>query len=112
MLSRRDTGGVARPGRGEVDLEALQDAFFRDNLQPSAKVTRSKVSFIHLITCCKTAGDGAMCCARIYKCVVVGPCDVIGDDTMGVVTTTSYCIVSAFTVSLMFVANPCTVTVS
>lgn len=59
MLPRRGAGGVARPERGDVDLEALQDAFFRDNLQPSAKVTRSKVSFTHLCySSFETAGGG------------------------------------------------------
>lgn len=36
-------GGALRPGRGDVDLEALQDAFIRSAERPSAKVTRSKV---------------------------------------------------------------------
>ena len=43
MQPRRGFGGLARPGRGDVDLEKLQDAFMRSTEMPSAKVTRSKV---------------------------------------------------------------------
>lgn len=43
MQPHRGVGGLARPGRGDVDLEKLQDAFMRSTEMPSAKVTRSKV---------------------------------------------------------------------
>lgn len=43
MHPRRGAGGISRPGRGDVDLEALQDVFLRSTEKPSAKVTRSKV---------------------------------------------------------------------
>lgn len=43
MQPRRSIGGLARPGRGDVDLEKLQDSFMRSTEMPSAKVTRSKV---------------------------------------------------------------------
>lgn len=43
MQSRRGIGGLTRPGRGDIDLEKLQDAFMKSAEMPSAKVTRSKV---------------------------------------------------------------------
>lgn len=43
MHPHRGAGGISRPGRGDVDLEALQDSFLRGTEKPSAKVTRSKV---------------------------------------------------------------------
>lgn len=44
VFPRRGIEGMTRPKRGEdVDLEALQEAFFKGKQLPSARVIRAKV---------------------------------------------------------------------
>lgn len=45
MSLREGDRGSAKMEHGEIDLEALQEAFLRNREKPSAKVIRSKVRY-------------------------------------------------------------------
>lgn len=47
MSLREGDRGSAKMERGEIDIEALQEAFLRNKEKPSAKVIRSKVRYYH-----------------------------------------------------------------